>query len=215
MHAQSSSHQQKVQPQALPVENSAFQRIVTAARRHFFAHGFRSVTMDDLAEELGMSKKTLYACFPSKAALLETVLLDKFRSVEADLNEITSGCSSDVLAALHQLLATVQRHTEEIQPPFVRDMRREGPERFKVVESRRRDVIQRHFGKLLGEARKAGIIRKDIPVKLIMEILLGAVQTIMNPPKIVELGLTPKTGFSAIITVILEGVITEKVRLKR
>ncbi|PYK63066.1 MAG: hypothetical protein DME50_18215, partial [Verrucomicrobia bacterium] len=37
------------------------QRIVEAARAHFFSHGFRSVTMDDLAEELGISKKTLYA----------------------------------------------------------------------------------------------------------------------------------------------------------
>jgi len=215
MHAPSSSHQQKVQPRALPVENSASQRIVTTARRHFFAHGFRSVTMDDLADELGMSKKTLYACFPNKAALLEAVLLDKFRGLEADLNGITSECSSDVLAALHQLLACIQRHTEEIQPPFVRDMRREGPERFKVVENRRRELIQRHFGKVLGEGRKAGIIRKDIPVNLITEILLGAVQAIMNPPKIMELGLTPKMGFSTIITVILEGVMTEKVRLDR
>ena len=32
------------------------QRIVEAARAHFFSHGFRSVTMDDLAEELGVSK---------------------------------------------------------------------------------------------------------------------------------------------------------------
>jgi len=215
MHAPSSNHQQKMQPQALPVENSASQRIVTTARRHFFAHGFRSVTMDDLADELGMSKKTLYACFRNKAALLEAVLLDKFRSVEADLKGITSECSFDVLAALHQLLASIQRHTEEIQPPFVRDMRREGPERFKVVENRRRELIQRHFGKVLGEGRKAGIIRKDIPVNLIMEILLSAVQAIMNPPKIMELGLTPKMGFSTIITVILEGVMTEKVRLDR
>jgi len=215
MHTASSSHQQQVQPQALPIKNSASQRIVTTARRHFFAHGFRSVTMDDLADELGMSKKTLYACFRNKAALLEAVLLDKFRSVEADLKGITSEFSFDVLAALHQLLASIQRHTEEIQPPFVRDMRREGPERFKVVENRRRELIQRHFGKVLGEGRKAGIIRKDIPVNLIMEILLSAVQAIMNPPKIMELGLTPKMGFSTIITVILEGVMTEKVRLDR
>src|SRR5262250_2316333 len=89
-------------------ENFAAQRIVTTARRHFFAHGFRSVTMDDLADELGMSKKTLYACFRNKAALLEAVLLDKFRSVEADLKGITSECSFDVLAALHQLLASIQ-----------------------------------------------------------------------------------------------------------
>jgi AcrR family transcriptional regulator len=215
MAARSSTRHDSVPAKELPVESSVFQRIVTAARHHFFAHGFRSVTMDDLAEELGMSKKTLYACYPSKSALLETVLLDKFRSVEADLNEITSQCSSDVLAALHQLLACMQRHTEEIQPPFVRDMRREGPERFKLVENRRRDVFLRHFGKLFGEGRKAGIIRKDIPVKLIMEILLGAVQAIMNPPKVEELGLTPKTGFTAIITVILEGVVTEKARSNR
>ncbi len=86
------------------VENSAAQRIVTAARRHFFAHGFRGVTMDDLAEELGMSKKTLYASFPSKLDLLRTVLLDKFRSVEADLDRVMSAASKDVLATLHQLL---------------------------------------------------------------------------------------------------------------
>src|SRR6266545_7885936 len=87
------------------VENSAAQRIVTAARRHFFTHGFRGVTMDDLAEELGMSKKTLYAEFAGKTALLRAVLLDKFRSVETDLDAIMARCSADALAALQQLLA--------------------------------------------------------------------------------------------------------------
>ena len=72
-------------------EKPATQRMITAARRHFFAHGFRGVTMDDLAEELGMSKKTLYASFPSKDALLRAVLLDKFRSVEMDLDGIMVG----------------------------------------------------------------------------------------------------------------------------
>jgi AcrR family transcriptional regulator len=128
------------------VSNSAAQRVLSAARHQFMAHGFRRITMDDLAEELGMSKKTLYACFPSKTALLKAVLVDKFRAVEADLQRITSNCS-DVSAALQALLACVQRHTEEIQPPFVRDIQREAPEMFKLVETRRRDVIQRHFGK--------------------------------------------------------------------
>ncbi|MGE3151267.1 MAG: TetR/AcrR family transcriptional regulator [Nitrospiraceae bacterium] len=188
---------------------SVTQRVVTAARHQFMRHGFRHVTMDDLAAELGMSKKTLYACFPSKVALLEAVLLDKFRSVEADLDGITAACSSDVLNALHRLLACMQHHTEEIQPPFVRDMRRESPELFKIVETRRRDVIQRHFGKILGEGRRAGMIRKDIPATLIMEILLGAVQAVMNPPKMAELALSPKTGYAAIMKVVLEGVMTE------
>jgi AcrR family transcriptional regulator len=197
-----------------PAENPAAQRMITAARRHFFAHGFRSVTMDDLAEELGMSKKTLYASFPSKDALLRAVLLDKFRSVELDLDRIMAECSTDVLEALHQLLACMQRHTEEIQPPFVRDIRREAPDMFTLVEERRRGVIQRYFGKLFEEGRRAGIIRKDIPARLMIETLLGAVQAIMNPAKMAELGLTPTAGYSAITTVILEGVLTGKGRSK-
>lgn len=159
-----------------------------------------------------MSKKTLYACFPSKQALIEAVILDKFRNVDADLGRITFHVSSDCLGALHRLLACVQGHMEEIRPPFVRDIRREAPELFQLVEGHRRDVIQRHFGKVFLEGRKAGLIRQDIPPKLAIEILLGAVQAIMNPPKMEELKLTPKTGFLAIIRVVLEGLTTEKAR---
>jgi AcrR family transcriptional regulator len=193
-------------------EHAIRQRIITESRRHFFAHGFRSVTMDDLALEMAMSKKTLYACFPSKTALLEAVILEKFRNVDVDLGRITSEASVNCLTALHRLLSCVQGHMDEIRPPFVRDIRREAPDLFTVVESRRRDVIQRHFGKVFLEGRKAGLIRRDIPPKLATEILLGAVHAIMNPPKMEELGLTPTSGFSAIIRVVLEGLKTDKAR---
>jgi AcrR family transcriptional regulator len=196
------------------VENTVTDRIVAAARRHFFAHGFRGVTMDDLAEEVGMSKKTLYAAFPSKIDLLRAVVLNKFSSIEKDLDRVTSENTSDVLGALHELLACVQRHAEEIQPPFVRDIRREAPEMFELVQSRRRSVIQRYFGKLFDDGRRAGIFRKDIPNRMMIEILLSATAAIMTPPKMAELGLTPKTGFVTIITVILEGVLTDKGRAK-
>jgi AcrR family transcriptional regulator len=195
-------------------ENSIAQRIITAARRHFFAHGFRGVTMDDLAEELGMSKKTLYGSFPSKLDLLRAVLLDKFRSVEGDLDRVMSSASKDVLAALHQLLACMQEHTEEIQPPFVRDIRREAPEIFQVVQTRRRELIQRYFGRIFEDGRRAGIIRKDMPTRLMIEMLIGVTEAIVNPPKLAELGLTPTTGYMSIMTVIFEGLLTDKGRTK-
>lgn len=168
--------------------------------------------MDELAHDAAMSKKTLYAFFRSKTALVEAVILEKFRNVDADLGSITSGSSSDCLGTLRRLLECVQGHMEEIRPPFLRDIRRETPDLFAVVESRRRDVIQRQFGKVFLEGRKAGLIRQDIPPKLAIEILLGAVQAVMNPPKMEELGLTPKNGFTAIIRVLLEGLTTEKAR---
>jgi hypothetical protein len=56
------------------------------------------------------------------------------------------------------------------------------------------------------------MIRKDLPAKIMIQILLGAVQAIVNPVKVEELGLTPKTGFASVLKVVLEGVITRKGR---
>jgi len=188
------------------------QRIVEAARAHFFSHGFRSVSMDDLAAELAVSKKTLYAHFPSKIAVLEAVLADKFAGLEAKLEELTRAYPHDFSAALHELLADTQRELDEIKPPFVRDMRQKAPQVFKIVERRRAELIERFFGRLFIEGQSTGMVRKDLPAKVMIEILLGAVQAIVNPAKVEELGLTPKTGFASVLKVVLEGVITREGR---
>jgi AcrR family transcriptional regulator len=188
------------------------QRIVDAARAHFFSHGFRSVTMDDLAAELGISKKTLYAHFPGKIDMLEAVLADKFARVEATMKEATRAHRHNFPGALHELLAGTQRELDEIKPPFVRDMRQKAPHVFKVVERRRAALIQRYFGKLFVEGQGAGMVRKDVPAKLMIEILLAMVQAIMNPAKMEELEMMPKEGFAGILKIVLEGALTPKGR---
>src|SRR5215831_18193308 len=192
--------------------SSVRQRIVDAARAHFFSHGFRSVTMDDLAEELGISKKTLYAYFPGKFDLLEAVLADKLRSVEATLKQVTRAHPHDFPASLRELLAGTQRELNEIKPPFVRDMRQKAPDVFKLVERRRAALIQRYIGKFFIQGQRAGMVRKDVPAKLIIEILLAMVQAIMNPSKMEELGMMPKEGYAGILRIVLEGALTPKGR---
>jgi TetR/AcrR family transcriptional regulator, cholesterol catabolism regulator len=189
-------------------------RIVAGARRHFFAHGFRRVTMDELAGELGMSKKTLYVSFPGKLDLLRAVIANKAAELGADLEQITSQKEADFQDKLARLLQCVQKHIGEIQPPFVRDVRREAPEVFETIEKLRRELLQRHFGRLFEQGRKAGLVRRDIPVQMIIEVLLGAVTSIVNPQKVEALGTTPRTALLTVISVVLEGVLTRKVPSK-
>lgn len=199
---------------ATSAEDPTARRIVAAARRRFYALGFRRVTMDDLAQELGMSKKTLYAHFPGKMALVEAVLLNKLQNVEADLKRVSSELSIEFLPLFRELVATMIMHIEEIQPPFMQDIRHEA-ELFSTVEKRRGEIIQRYFGRVLAEGQEAGVIRGDIPAGVIIEVLLGAVRTIMNPASLAELDITPRAGITAILGIILEGVLTEEGRLKR
>ena len=91
-------------------------------------------------------------------------------------------------------------------------MRQKAPQVFKVVERRRAALIERYFGKLFIEGQRAGMVRKDVPAKLMIEILLAMVQAIMNPPKMEELGMMPKEGFSGILKIVLEGALTTKGR---
>lgn len=200
----------KSRQQETSSDHATVRKVIAVARRQFLAHGFRSVSMDDLAAELGMSKKTLYGCFPSKTSLIEAVLKDKLGEVEADMGQLAKGQASDVEVALYQLLGCLQRHTMEIQPAFVRDIGRETPELFQLIEQRRRELILRYFGSLLENGKTAGLIRTDTPTHLIIEILLGAVQAIMNPAKLTELGLTVESGYSSIIRIILEGSLVAK-----
>ncbi|MDB5387668.1 MAG: Transcriptional regulator [Planctomycetaceae bacterium] len=194
----------------LPKVDSVRLRIVSEARRHFLLHGFRSVTMADLATELGMSKKTLYTCFSSKVMLVEAVVRQKFDDIDTELEKITAFRDVDFLNSLQQMLACVQKHTDEVQPSFVRDIQRESPALFQLVEGRRREIIQRYFGTLFTEGQKRGMIRKDVRVDLVVAVLLAATQAIVNPATLAEFGLTPTTGFTTIIRIVLEGVLTAK-----
>ncbi|HOI96638.1 MAG TPA: TetR/AcrR family transcriptional regulator [Syntrophobacter fumaroxidans] len=196
------------------VPGASRRRILEQARSHFFTHGFRRVTMNDLATALAMSKKTLYAHFSSKTELVEAVLRDRLQHLEADLDRLASAPSGDLIQELHRSLECVRRHMGEVRPPFVRDIRREAPELFRLVEDRHRDMSLRTFGRILEEGRRKGIIRRDIPTRLIVEILLGAVQAIVDPARMEELDLTPKTAFKTVVAVILEGVVTERGKVK-
>jgi AcrR family transcriptional regulator len=199
--------------EALP-QAALSRRIIAAGRRHFFAHGFRAITTDDLAAELAISKKTLYALFPSKEALLEAVVLEKFGSVDAEFARISGNPSLGCVEKLHQLLACLQQEMEEIQPPFVRDMQRGAPEIFALIERRRAGIIRQHFGTLFEQSRRAGMIRKDVPTGLLLAVILGAVNAVVNPVKLAELRLQPREGLLSILRIILEGAMTAKGRAK-
>jgi hypothetical protein len=68
------------------------------------------------------------------------------------------------------------------------------------------------MGKFFVDGQRLGMVRKDVPVKLIIEILLAMVQSIMNPPKMEELGMMPKEGYAGILKIVLEGALTVKGR---
>ena len=197
--------QQKLKTKRACIEDVNRKRIVAAARRIFFAGGFRSVTMDQLARELGMSKKTVYEHFPGKTSLVQEAIFNKLQDVDRELGQIACDRSTDFAARLQLMFGCIQRHADEIQSPFLRDIRLH-PELFSDLELRRGELARRYFERIICEGRQAAIIREDIPEGVITEIMLAALERIMNPSKLSELDLTPRAAISAILALIMRGI---------
>jgi AcrR family transcriptional regulator len=190
--------------------DSATARIVSAARKHFLQHGFRSVTMDDLSEEMGMSKKTLYVHFKTKRELLEAVIGLKMSELAAAMDAIPSGDQKNFGMTLHRLLSCIRQQAQEISPTFARDIAREEPALFERIKAKRREVVERTFTRILRVGQKAKLIRSDIPADILVEILTGLADAVVVPEKVAARGMAPGDMLTIILKVFLEGVQTRK-----
>lgn len=198
----------RVQQSSNGVGDSAVRRrIVGEARVTFFGHGFRAVTMDDLAGQMGMSKKTLYLHFRSKRELLEAVIAGKFEELEERLTGLGVGREGDFAGLLADFVACVGVSVREIAPPFVRDLAKADPALWERVRERRQAVVGMALGRILGAGRAAGAVRSDLPAELLAEILIGLMNAIAVPENLVRGGLAPYEMIGGILDVFLHGVL--------
>lgn len=183
-------------------------RIVGAARRHFFTVGYSALTMDELAAELGMSKKTLYRHFASKDALVEEIL-DVFASeVRALAESVFSDESLSFTAKLHRFTDAMVRRFASIQPHVMRDLERFAPQISRKIEELRYRNIPYVFGRIFQQGQAAGMIRSDIDAAFALEFWRAAINGMMQPATLGRLGLTPDHAFGRAINLFFAGFLT-------
>jgi AcrR family transcriptional regulator len=88
----------------------AKERISVKAEELFMQFGIRSVSMDDIANQLGMSKKTLYQYFADKDELVEAVVNRHINEVEGDCTY----CRNEARDAIHEIFLTMEHIMEEL-----------------------------------------------------------------------------------------------------
>jgi TetR/AcrR family transcriptional regulator, cholesterol catabolism regulator len=189
-------------------------RIVATAERVFLRSGFSRVLMDDLARELGMSKKTLYSHFESKEELLRAVLVRRTGEVDRGLEAIVSAKES-FPAKLGHLARFLQSKVSDVSPVFLEDIRRYAPECFRVVEEFRGRAIPRYFGRLFDEGIRTGHVRKQINRELLIRMLVLSIQGIIRPEAVEELRLRPREALDHILAIFFDGILTPTGRRAR
>jgi len=154
-------------------------RIIEGAAELFRSYGIRTVTMDSLANHLGMSKRTIYEVFSDKNELLIgviTQMADRQRElVKKVLDE-----SENAVVAIFTLLQINRDHFQNLSPAFQADIKRFHYEGLIKKAGKFEIPDYKNYQQVFDRGIKEKLFRKDISPDLVNRCFDSLVRSIMN-----------------------------------
>jgi AcrR family transcriptional regulator len=183
-------------------------RIIATARAHFLRFGFARCPMDVLAAEMRMSKKTLYAHYPTKDALVAAVLEAKLAEVRSDVLGVLETPGLDFAGRAHRVVSHMVAQMGEVSPVFLRDLEQTMPSLFSHVQSVRRQILPQVWGRMLADGAAGGHVRAGVEAPLVSELVLIAVEGLLQPAVLDRLRLSPGEVIQRVLSIAFTGVLT-------
>ena len=154
-------------------------RIIEGGEELFLKAGIKSVTMDDIARHLGMSKKTIYQFFKDKNELVTALVKKKLKEDEEEMIEYINK-SSNVIEEMINMTKCSEDMFSRINPIVIHDMQKYHPDAWKVFQQFKNEVLISTLEELLTKGIKQGYIRPEIDVKIIARMRVNTVELGFN-----------------------------------
>jgi TetR/AcrR family transcriptional regulator, cholesterol catabolism regulator len=154
--------------------------IIQESGRLFLKFGIRSLSMDDISRELGISKKTLYQYFENKADLIARILdfhLEQSRDRIGDHTQEKDN-AIDVLLNISKVTCM---HMKDFSPSAIFELQKYYPEIFKRFMDAKHEDIFKGISENLKQGIAEGLYREDIDIALIAGIYVQHLGDIFNP----------------------------------
>jgi AcrR family transcriptional regulator len=158
---------------------SQIERIIQGGEDLFLTAGIKSVTMDDIAKHLGMSKKTIYQFFKDKNELVIALVKKKLQEDEDNMSVIMSQ-SVNVIDEMINMMKCSEEIFSRINPIVIHDMQKYHPDAWKQFQNFKSGVLIHTLEELLAKGMKQGYIRPDIDVKIIARMRVNLVELGFN-----------------------------------
>lgn len=177
-------------------------RIKTTAFGLFSKYGISSVTMDMIAKECGISKRTLYEQFPDKKSLVGASLLLHNEMLERLIDEHISH-SNNVMESFIYVHSIVMERISAISETFFIDLRRLYPGICGIL-SELKERQQQRMCSLIERGKREKMIREDVNAEIISSI------SVMQDTMKAEGKYSRAEVYSTLFTIFMRGIATEK-----
>jgi AcrR family transcriptional regulator len=158
--------------------------ILKTATKLFFKFGLRSVSIEDICNELRISKKTFYTCFSQKEALIEDILVDYDESfakrMELKIKSLNQPESATVIDLVLFFSVFHLMNRDAQFENFFFDMQKYYPEVFIRHMDRHRHIVTDYIRDMLLKGIEQGLYRTDLEVDLIAGIITLELMSVME-----------------------------------
>ncbi|MCD6659978.1 MAG: TetR/AcrR family transcriptional regulator [Lentimicrobium sp.] len=145
----------------------------------FKRYGIRSISMEDISKELGMSKKTLYQFVENKPDLIEKFLQHILRKSNSCITEDSSGMNA--IDILLQVSIKVSKEIEDVNPVIAFDLEKFYPALYRSFVMAKREHVYLKIKENLEQGAAEGLYRTDIDFDLVAKLYVQKLIDIHNP----------------------------------
>jgi len=194
----------------MQTEQDLKNRVLNKSDELFNQFGFNKVTMQEIADSIGMSKKTLYKFFNSKEQIVREIIQNRKCNIDNYLDSLWSDENLDFVAKISSMIKFLRVQIPAMKNTLSEDLKKNNPEIWKEVVETKKTNIREKYSKLISEGINKGDVRNDLSGEVIMLMYINSIHNIMIPEVLSELPLTPEQVFDTITSVLFLGMFTDK-----
>ncbi|MEJ0102558.1 MAG: TetR/AcrR family transcriptional regulator [Bacteroidota bacterium] len=156
------------------------QRITEKAHEMFMRFGIRSVSMDEIASQLGISKKTIYQFFTDKDALVDAVIDIELQGSEKECYDYKEQSENPV----HEIFVATDMVLEMLKvmnPTLLFDLQKYHPSAFKKINDHKNKFLYKVIRENLDKGVEEGYYRPEIDIDIITRFRIAAIFLTFNP----------------------------------
>ncbi|MBZ5858673.1 TetR/AcrR family transcriptional regulator [Flavihumibacter profundi] len=185
------------------------ERILTKSRELFMQYGIRSISMDDIASSMGMSKKTIYQYFADKDELVNAVIQFKVCESEEFCNHDRI-VSENAIDEIFRTMEMVEQMFRTMNPSVLFDLKKYHPLAYSQIEKHQNEYIFNVIRTNLERGIREELYRPEININIIAHFRVRSAMLPFDPTFLAEQKANLATIEQQIMEHYLFGIVTLK-----
>ncbi|HSY77159.1 MAG TPA: TetR/AcrR family transcriptional regulator [Bacteroidia bacterium] len=156
------------------------QQILKGAEELFFRYGLKSITMDDIAKHLGMSKRTIYENYPTKDSIISALLTAHRESTITDIESHRKSAKN----AVEEIILTMQHlksMSDMMNPRLLFELKKFHPKVWGEFLDMKQNIIMQCVADNIKWGIKQSIYRKELDVETLARLRVEQLELAWNP----------------------------------